>query len=266
MLKYKNAPALFLLLSFFCLWQTTAPAARADTVADPVGNTFGTGLVQHEITGVSATFNTSSLTFTVDFAGAVFAPSANNERSVFGFIDIDSDRNPATGAAPWVNVLGPTGAPAVSLGDEYWLDLFSEEVQPGRVDVVNQMSEVVGTAPITYGTNLLSVTVPLSLLGNSNGLVNYGLISGTFAEATDRAPNGSVPLTSTAVPEPASCSIVLLALGLLAFGTRRPLLLGPKIGIRKFGALCFHKQQSLLTAIGRCAFPSDDPKGKPFTK
>lgn len=168
-----------------------------------MGDTFGTGSVQHDITGVSATFSTSSLTFTVDFVGAISAPSANNDRSVYGFIDIDTDRNPATGAAPWVNVLGPTGAPAVSLGDEYWLDLFSEEVQPGRVNVVSQMSNIVGTAPITYGANLLSVAVPLSLLGNSNGLVNYGVIGGTFAEATDRAPNGSVPLASTPVPEPA---------------------------------------------------------------
>lgn len=206
--------SLLTLLLFTCFWH--AAEARADAVIDPTGDTFGAGSVRHDMTSVNATFAGSSLTFTVNFAGQIYAPSALNARSVYGFIDIDADRNPATGAEPFVNIFGP--GPVIALGDEFALDLFSEEFQAGRVDVLNAVSDVVGTAPITFGANAFSVTVPLALLGGSNGLINYGVVVGTFGEATDRAPNGTLPATSTPVPEPAT--MLLLGTGLAAVGAR----------------------------------------------
>jgi hypothetical protein len=74
---------LLALLLFVCCAGATVVSADS-FVIDPAGDTFGTGSVQQDITGISATFDSSSLTFTVHFAGAVFAPSAGDDRSVYG--------------------------------------------------------------------------------------------------------------------------------------------------------------------------------------
>lgn len=202
-----NSLALLLLLLGFIY----TGEVRADTI-DPVGDTFGTGTVQHDITSINATFNSSSIIFTVDFAGNILPASGGSARSIVGYIDIDTDQNASTGAEPAVNDFAP--GPAILLGAEFSIDLYSEEFLHGQVDVLNDLFDVVGSAPIIFSTNSFSVMVPLSVLGGDDGLVNYGVVVGTFDEATDRAPNGAVPATSTPVPEPATT--LLLGTGLAA--------------------------------------------------
>lgn len=208
MLKVMSLVSLLLL---FCFAHTGE--ARADAITDPTGDTFGTELIQHDITSLGAEFTSSSITFTVTFAGAVSPASAALPWSVVGFIDIDTDQEAATGAESAINLLGP--GPAILLGDEFVIDLFSEETQPGQVDIVNSNLDIVGTAPIIFSSNAFSVTLPLRLLAD-DGWLNYGVIVGTFLEATDRAPNGVLPAASTPVPEPAT--MLLLGTGLAGIG------------------------------------------------
>ncbi|WP_192803347.1 hypothetical protein, partial [Streptococcus agalactiae] len=73
----KRLPALALACAALACCLTTS--ARADSlVLDPVGDTFGDGDLQHDITSASAIFDDAALTFTVNFAGRVFAPSSEN--------------------------------------------------------------------------------------------------------------------------------------------------------------------------------------------
>jgi hypothetical protein len=153
-----------------------------------------------DIISTGARFDGGSLTFTVSFAEEVFPASFRNARSVIGFIDIDTDQNPATGATP---IVDRSSLPRMNLGVEFQIDLVSESSHPGFVDVRSRVGGVaVGRVPILFTDNSFRVTVPLALLGDDNGLVNYGVAMGVFGFGpTDRVPNGAVPIMSVPVPE-----------------------------------------------------------------
>ncbi len=196
-----------------CLFCFTATTVKADPVFfDPTGDTFGVGPVQLDITSANGTVAGSNLTFTVTFATQIAPPSALAPNSVVGFIDLDTDQNPLTGGPSFESIFGPPPAPL--LGIEFFVDLSGEINHPGFVDVVNAASSATVTAAISFTSSSFTVVVPLSAIGGDNGIVNYGLIIGTFIEPTDEAPNGTVPFTSgpAAVPEPAT--LLLLGSGL----------------------------------------------------
>ena len=80
----------FTLLSF----STFRSSVRADLVIsypDPLGDTFGVGPVQHDITSIGSNLTATNLTLTVTFADPIFAPSAAESRSVVGFLDLDRE-------------------------------------------------------------------------------------------------------------------------------------------------------------------------------
>jgi hypothetical protein len=197
------------------------PTASAGFI-DPLGDTFGTGPVRHDIIAYDAVSLGGSTTFSVDFAGPIAPPSSGLPEGVTGFIDIDRDRDPATGTPPMINQLMPqVPPPPIALGDEFLVDLFSEAFHAGSVDVIDTISGTIAfTVPIAYTATGLSLTVPV--VGPGNGSVNFGLVVGTSLEPTDRAPNGAVAATSTAVPEPGGLTLLGIGLlGCLACGWRR---------------------------------------------
>lgn len=69
------------------------PMLCGAAVVDPIGDTYGTG-IQFDISSVSAITNGTSTTFEIRLAGPV--PAAL-DANLGGAIEIDVDRNPATG-------------------------------------------------------------------------------------------------------------------------------------------------------------------------
>ena len=187
-------------------------ASAGPIIADPVGDRFGS--TGPDITGIGADHfdNPGFVTFTVQFAGPIAPPSAFAPNSVTGFIDIDADKNPATGNTnPFVNQFG--GSPPFNLGSELSVDLFSELFHPGMVDVTDGFGgTVLATVPITFGPSGFTFLVPNSVFTGVGGSVsfNYAAVFGDFLAPSDRVPNGATPLAST--PEPTS----LAAFGFLA--------------------------------------------------
>src|SRR5262249_38004783 len=132
-----------LCLIAFCL----VSLASGAVITDPTGDTFGSGPVQIDITSTDAAGAAGTLTFTLTFANTISPASAAAANSIFGFIDIDVDRNPLTGGGG--SNQGTFGiAPPPLLNDEFFLDLGSEASHPGFVDVVNAVTfATAGTAP-----------------------------------------------------------------------------------------------------------------------
>ena len=167
-------------------------------VLDPAGDALPASWLTADITALSSTFNSGSITFKVDFDGPVFLPSASDSihQGLFGYIELDTDQDPATGAPAGAGFAFP---PAVNMGVDYLIDIGSERMHAGSVDVVSReqsATSIVGQIPIVATEKSFSVTVPLTLLGADNGLVNYVANLGVLSSFKDRAPNGTEPATS----------------------------------------------------------------------
>lgn len=180
-------------------------AGGADpVVTDPTGDLRDpSSPLQNDIVSSSATFNNESLTFTVSFAENVFPPSSDNERRLSGFIEIDTDQNPATGHRSIVHVAGsPYFSPYLNVGVDYRVNLTSESWHPGFVEIGTDLAfdVVTGRIPIVFTDKSFTIIVPLVMLGGDNGLVNYGIAVGVGTNGTDRLPNDVDPAVSVAVP------------------------------------------------------------------
>lgn len=189
--------------------EETKSARASILIPDAVGDTFGTGTPQHDILSVTTTVTASDVIINVLLGAPISAPSAFALNSIVGFIDLDADQNDATG----VNF--NHGAPNIFPGSEFFIDLGRDLFFPGQADVVNAVTAAtVGQAPITYGASDFTVTVSKTLLGGDDGVLDYGVVIGTFPEPTDDAV-GSTRIEDVGpnvVPEAGS----LVVWGLLA--------------------------------------------------
>jgi hypothetical protein len=183
--------------------------ARASSIIDPTGDTFGTGAVQLDITSLEAVYDSTSLYLMMSFATPIAPASAVASNSVLGFIDLDADQNASTGVTPFTNTFGPLSD--IVLGMDYFVDLGVEFSTPGFVRVYSSANVLQGSVPITYGSDFFAIAIPLALLGGDDGVLNFAAVVGTFAEPTDEVPNGRIPGTSSAVPEPGTLSLLGLA-------------------------------------------------------
>jgi hypothetical protein len=175
-----------------------AAASAALTTYDATSDAFGVGAIQHDIVSVTSTINPANVVFEVEFADPIAPASSFLPHSLVGFLDLDVDQNSATGASAR---FGSPPSATVVPGVEFYVDLFSEASSPGMVDVIDASTGLpTGSAAISFGATLFSLTLPFSLIGGDDGALRWGLVVGTFAEPTDQATGSTV----SGVPEPAS--------------------------------------------------------------
>ena len=169
-------------------WQQTLPGSGI-VFDDPADDTFGFESPQIDIESVNAFVSGGNVNLVMSFFTPISAPSTGAPEGVVGYWDLDLDQDSTTGAPSNQSGFAPPEQQGGPLGAEIYIDLFSEEFQPGSVSLIDTNTfETIGTAPITYDSNSLEIQIPLSLL-DDDGSLNYGTIVGTFFEPTDAAPD-----------------------------------------------------------------------------
>lgn len=151
-------------------------------------------------------YSATDLNFSMTFFSSILPPSSGSFDALVGAIDLDVDQDMSTGVPPLQNAFSPPFA-MLGGGVEYIVDLFSEATQPGFVNVTDTAGVVQGVIPVAYTNNSISGSIPLSILGNDDGQLNFSGIIGTLAQPTDAM---DVVGTSIAVPEPGSLAMMLV--------------------------------------------------------
>ena len=192
-----------------------ANADFIDSFGDAVGES-GLGDTLLDINTASVRFDESNLFFKMTFHTPISAPSANELNSVVGVFEFDIDQSNATGNPALQNQFSPPFA-SLDVGFDFALDLFSETFSPGMVSLrADDSSPVVGNVPITFTPNSFFGQIPLALLGNDDGQVDFTAVIGTVSQPTDALDGVG---TSVAVPEPSA--LVILFTGLAGMMGRR---------------------------------------------
>lgn len=227
-LRSPRPSLIFLTLSFAGLCPAGAGVVTLAHNATALPGAPGPAITLLSITGNN---DGTNYTFTLAFANpTIEGPSSGNPDAVYGFINLDADKNAATGVTG--GFLDSNGfepgfghySPA-SEGIDAYINLGSEgdplHGVPGLVDVVTTNGfNPIDAVAITYtnqaGTtpSMLSLVIPLTdFTSNQIALLDTGdfsVVVGNVNNATDFLPSAA------AVPEPGS--LILLGLGVSLAG------------------------------------------------
>jgi hypothetical protein len=180
----RAAPCVLAILVASCGGSPTTSSSAAASltlhaeVTDPLGDVApGSGLPSApDLVHGAADVTNRTVTFTIQFAPATM--SAQTTRLT---IQIDADQNPSTG------VPGGNG-----VGIDYILDLWAvraqqtlvQQAQPATCATGGVCYADVGVAMLTVGNDTMSTTVPLAMLGNASGRLNYRVFTYASPQVT----------------------------------------------------------------------------------
>lgn len=140
---------------------STGPAALHGEVSDPIGDVRPFSSIAHppDLVHGSADVADGNVTFTVRLAPGTFDPE-----TTLLVINLDTDQNPRTGQS----MAGDGVDYIVSMGDGQ-----GKQALIGKYGGSLAKFDPVGHAPVTFQADGMTAAVPLSLLGNSNGKLNF---------------------------------------------------------------------------------------------
>jgi hypothetical protein len=160
-------------------------------IVDASGDAFGPG-PPYDVTRVSTSRTADTLTVTVALTTAPSIPAAGNVVGVgdlAGWICFDTDESIATGIPSASFYFCPTLPVVPAIGTEYWVSLFSVNTS-GNYDVLETtgFTDVGDATPSVAGTTL-TLTIPLTELGNDDGQTDMNAVFGDDVAPTDCAPD-----------------------------------------------------------------------------
>ena len=165
------------------------PALVGSGTAFGTGDPSGDSLDPDREIGFVAAYNDgTSLVFTVLFFGPV-VPAGFGANDIYGFIEIDTDRDSATGNASL--------SVGEDLGWELAVALATWDPIAELMDVIDSTSTVITRAPVQRFNNGFDVMIDLEAIGVAAGQsVHVAVAVGDEVGPTDFAPNDSVLVSS----------------------------------------------------------------------
>jgi hypothetical protein len=179
---------------------TWSAASSSGIHLDPAGDTFGVGVVQHDIINISSTINAGLLTLSIVFSDTISPPGTGNPDDVIGFIDIDRDGSPLSGVQSFSSIYCPMPP---TLGMDYFIPLPTYDSGTNTmllifVDEFTGSAIPAGTVNTSFTSNSVTIEIPLSflsVLGPEEGIIDIASVVGSTLAPTDCAPD-NIALTS----------------------------------------------------------------------
>jgi hypothetical protein len=159
---------------------TTSTSTLHAEVADPSGDavTSPGGLNTPDLVHATLDVSNASVTVTIQFASGTF-----DRQSARLTIELDTDQNPATGIV------------AAGLGIDYLLDEWAltnqtrvQQAMPAACAAGGSCYADTGAVALSFGPDSMTATVPLAMLGNASGRLNYRV----FAYASPQSTTATV--------------------------------------------------------------------------
>jgi hypothetical protein len=155
-------------------------------VTDPSGDTFGSGGISWDLTGMTITREIGGITVLLEFSNDLISPISGDPNAMIGFVDFDVDQDPTTGTATTVDQFRPPPG-LTGMGKEYQLALFNYAVD-GTVTIFNSLGSPVGQVEPLFSGRQVSIRIPGALLGDDDGFLNAAAIVGNLARPSDIIP------------------------------------------------------------------------------
>ncbi len=204
---------------------TIKPPINAALV-DAAGDVFGLGT--YDITGISTSRTSTTLTVTINLTASPTIPApgmAVGPGDLAGFVCFDTDEIVATGI-PSANFYfcpcGPFAAQAI--GSDYFVSLFFVNAA-GNYDIYKTPGFTdVGDAAYTLAGTVLTLTIPLTYLGGDDGITDMNAVLGDGVGPTDCIPDEVTAVVTgksivPAYPSPYYVPFLLATYGIPCWGT-----------------------------------------------
>lgn len=168
------------------------PGDFAFTFDDPVGDTASvwTPAVAVDLVGLNGTVGRTLLVFRLTFAGQVTPWSEHKPNSLDGFLDLDLDREPATGLGG-ANLVGG-GPDSLDLGVDAYVDLRDNGHGKVGLLVPGTRGQALTLVTARFAGAHVTIEIPRAALGgfNADSLWVGAVVGNREVSITDLAPDG----------------------------------------------------------------------------
>jgi hypothetical protein len=160
--------------------------ANASSIVDPRGDTLA-GSSATDIASMDAHVEGNMLIVSIDFYDSILPTTPNGNDGTFIYVELDVDQDPATGTPALQNQAYMPGQLGGPLGVEFVLNASTN--LGNQALLFNPLTgQVAASLPLTVTDTSFRVEIPLADLGQDDGLVNLGMLSGRL-DVSDAAPN-----------------------------------------------------------------------------